>query len=85
MLPLEHRANLMVSISVFTTYGRTPWTKDQPVARPVPTQDHTTEGDQGQTSMPYAGFEFVITRILKEVVAAYSKLLSLHLPKRYKH
>jgi hypothetical protein len=23
-------------------YGRTPWTGDQPVARPLPTQDNTT-------------------------------------------
>jgi hypothetical protein len=27
------------------TYGRTPWTSDQPVARPLPTQDNTTQKD----------------------------------------
>jgi hypothetical protein len=26
----------------FTTYGRTPWTNDQPVARPLPARDNTT-------------------------------------------
>jgi hypothetical protein len=38
------------------TYGRTSWTSDQPVARPLPTQDNTKER-RGQTPMPLAGFE----------------------------
>jgi hypothetical protein len=40
------------------TDGRTPWTGDQPVARPLPT--HTTAQTQNkrtQTSMPLVGFE----------------------------
>jgi hypothetical protein len=27
--------------NLFYTDGRTPWTSDQPVARPLPTQDNT--------------------------------------------
>jgi hypothetical protein len=34
--------------------GRTPWTGDQPVARPLPTQ---TQNKRTQTSMPQVGFE----------------------------
>jgi hypothetical protein len=36
------------------TVGRTPWTGDQPVARPLPTQ---TQNKRTQTSMPWVGFE----------------------------
>jgi hypothetical protein len=32
-------------LELFYTYGRTPWTSDQPVARPLPTQDNTTQKD----------------------------------------
>jgi hypothetical protein len=39
------------------TVGRTPWTGDQPVARPLPTQ---TQNKLRQTSMPSAGFETTI-------------------------
>jgi hypothetical protein len=37
--------------------GRTHWMGDQPDARPLPTQDNTTQKKRGQTSMPRAGFE----------------------------
>jgi hypothetical protein len=30
----------------FSAVGRTPWTKGQPVARPLPTQDNTTQKDE---------------------------------------
>jgi hypothetical protein len=33
-------ASSSVSLS-FNTDGRTPWTSDQPVAKPLPTQDNT--------------------------------------------
>jgi hypothetical protein len=33
------------------------WMNDQPVAKPLPTQDNTTYKHKGQTSMPSAGFE----------------------------
>jgi hypothetical protein len=29
----------------FSSSDRTPWTSDQPVARPLPTQDNTTQKD----------------------------------------
>jgi hypothetical protein len=38
------------------TVDRTPWTGDQPVARPLPKQDSKTQ-KRGHTSMPRAGFE----------------------------
>jgi hypothetical protein len=38
--------------------GRTPWTGDQPVARPVPTDRTTqTQNKRTQTSVPRIGFE----------------------------
>jgi hypothetical protein len=42
---LEHRASVkrFVSLQFLNpkTVGRTPWTGDEPVARPLPTQDNT--------------------------------------------
>jgi hypothetical protein len=43
------------------TVGRTPWTGDQPVARPLPTHRTTqTQNKRKQTSMPRMGFELTI-------------------------
>jgi hypothetical protein len=43
------------------TDGRTPWTGDQPVARPLPTHKTTqTQNKRTQTSMPWVGFEHTI-------------------------
>jgi hypothetical protein len=40
------------------TAGRTPWTADQPVARPLPTHGTAqTQNKRTQTSMPQVGFE----------------------------
>jgi hypothetical protein len=39
----------------FFTDGRTPWTSDQPVARPLP--KHRINAYTHQTSMPWVGFE----------------------------
>jgi hypothetical protein len=40
------------------TVGRTPWTGDQPVARPLPTHRTTqTQNKRTQTSMPRVEFE----------------------------
>jgi hypothetical protein len=40
------------------TVGRTPWTGDQPVARPLPTHRTTqTQNKHTQTAMPLMGFE----------------------------
>jgi hypothetical protein len=41
---------------MFYTINRTPWTSDQPVARPLPTHRTT----QTQTSMSQVGFELTI-------------------------
>jgi hypothetical protein len=32
-----------LELFIFSSYGRTHWTSDQPVARPQPTQDNTTQ------------------------------------------
>jgi hypothetical protein len=46
------------SFLVIYTLGRTPWTGDQPVARPLPTHRTTqTQNKRTQTSMPRVGFE----------------------------
>jgi hypothetical protein len=38
--------------------GRTPWTGDEPIARPLPTHRTTqTQNKRTQTSMPRVGFE----------------------------
>jgi hypothetical protein len=43
---------------LFYTDNRTPWTGDQPVARPLPTHRTTqTQNKLTQTSMPWGGFE----------------------------
>jgi hypothetical protein len=43
------------------TVGRTPWTSDQPVARPLPTNRRTqTQNKRTQTSMPSVGLEHTI-------------------------
>jgi hypothetical protein len=43
------------------TVGRTPWTRDQPVARPLPTHRTTqTQNKRTQTSMHQVGFEPMI-------------------------
>jgi hypothetical protein len=46
------------SFLILYTDGRTPWTVDQPVARPLPTHRTTqTQNKRAQTSMPWVGFE----------------------------
>jgi hypothetical protein len=43
---------------ILYTVGKTPWTGDQPVARPLPTHRTTqTQNKRTQTSMPRVGFE----------------------------
>jgi hypothetical protein len=42
------------------TVGRTLWTGDQPIARPLPIQGTTqTQNKRTQTSMPWVGFELM--------------------------
>jgi hypothetical protein len=50
------------SFLFFFTVGRTPWTGDQPIARPLPTQRAAqTQNKRTQTSMPVVGFEPTIS------------------------
>jgi hypothetical protein len=51
-------ASFFFSILILYTVGRTPWTGDQPVTRPLPA-DRTaqTQNKRTQTSMPRVGFE----------------------------
>jgi hypothetical protein len=45
-------------ILILYTDGRAPWTGDQPVARPLPTQRTTqTQNKRTQTSIPRVGFD----------------------------
>jgi hypothetical protein len=47
--------------NLFYTDGRTPWTSDQPVARPLPTHRTTqTQNKRTQTSMAWVGLETTI-------------------------
>jgi hypothetical protein len=39
------------------TVGRIPWMGDQPLSRPLPTQDNTNTSKRTQTSMPKVRFE----------------------------
>jgi hypothetical protein len=49
---------LFFSFLILYTAGRTPWTEDQPVARPLPTHRTTqTQNKRTQTSIPRVGFE----------------------------
>lgn len=43
------------------TFGTTGLTSDQPIARPVPTQDRTIQKRYVTTTIPWAGFESTIT------------------------
>jgi hypothetical protein len=48
----------LFSFLIIYTVGRTPWTGDRPVARPVPTQRTIqTQNKHAETSMPRVGFE----------------------------
>jgi hypothetical protein len=49
------------SFLILYTVGKTPWTSDQPAARPLPTHRATqTQNKRTQTSMPRVGFELTI-------------------------
>jgi hypothetical protein len=48
----------LFSFLILYTVGRTPWTEDQPVARPLPIHRTTqTQNKSARTSMPWVGFE----------------------------
>jgi hypothetical protein len=42
---------------ILYTVGRTPWTGDQPVSRPLPTHTTQTRNKRTETSMHRVGFE----------------------------
>jgi hypothetical protein len=49
------------SFLVLYTVGRTPWTGDQPVAKPLPAHRTVlTQNKYTQTFMPHVGFELMI-------------------------
>jgi hypothetical protein len=51
----------LFSFLTLYTVGRTPWTVDQLVAKPLPTHRTTqTQNKHTHTSMPWSGFEFTI-------------------------
>jgi hypothetical protein len=63
-LPIYGSAVLLLDFGRFSSFlilhtvGRTPWTEDQPVARPLPTQRTTqTQNKRTETVMPRVGFE----------------------------
>jgi hypothetical protein len=52
----------LVQYFILYTVVRTPWTGDQPIARPLPTHRTTqTQNKRTQTSMPWVGFEPTIS------------------------
>jgi hypothetical protein len=88
------------SFLILYTVGRTPWTGDQPVARPLPTHRTTQTQNKGtQTSMHWLGFEHTIPafedssclsrrghcdRHLQDYTASLSKNSSLNIFRRKK-
>jgi hypothetical protein len=51
----------LFSFLILYTVGRTPWTGDQPAARPLPTHRKTqAHNKRTQTSMPWVGLEPMI-------------------------
>jgi hypothetical protein len=68
---LEHRASVKRSVSLQflnpKTVDRTPWTRDQPVARPLPTQ---TQNKRRYTSMPSVAFE--------PTISAFARVKTVH-------
>jgi hypothetical protein len=86
MTPQPFRPSLLFSFLIIQNVGRTPWTGDQPVARPLPTHRTTqTQDKRTQTSKPGLGFEpmilvfelanyfsiFPILTALQEKIAVY--------------
>jgi hypothetical protein len=62
-----------LSFLILYTVGRTLWTSDQPVTRPLPTHRTTqtqSKRDTIQTSMPWAGF--------KPTIAAFERAKTVH-------
>jgi hypothetical protein len=57
-MALQHFVGRIFSFLIFYTVGRTPWTGDQPVARPLPAHRIAQTQNEGtQTCMLKVGFE----------------------------
>jgi hypothetical protein len=48
---------IYLKLLIIVRNGRTPWTEDQPLARPLPTQDNSKQKKRIHTFMARAGFE----------------------------
>jgi hypothetical protein len=60
------------SFVILYTAGRTPWTGDQPVARPLPThRTAQTQNKRTQTSMPWVEFEPTIPAFERATVIGW--------------
>jgi hypothetical protein len=58
-------------LDLFYTVGRTPWTGDQPVKRPLPAhRTRQTQNKRTQTSMPQVGFEPTIPEFERAKIAS---------------
>jgi hypothetical protein len=53
-------ASFHFSFLILYTVGRTPWTGDQPVTRPLPAHRTQTQNKRRETSMSWVGFESTI-------------------------
>jgi hypothetical protein len=63
----------LFSFLILYTVGMTPWTGDEPVARPLPTHRATrTQNKRTQTSMPWVGFEPTIPVFERQKQRSYS-------------
>jgi hypothetical protein len=72
------------SFLILYTAGRTPWTGDQPVARPLPTHRTTqTQNKRRQTSMPCVGFEPTIPVFEREKTDRAATVIGLVRPCLY--
>jgi hypothetical protein len=59
------------SFLILYTFGRTPWTGDEPVTKPLPThRTAQTQNKRTQTSMPWMGFE--------PAIPAFERSTSVH-------
>jgi hypothetical protein len=69
----------LFSFLILSTVGRTPWTGDQPVARPLRTHRTTqTQNKRTKTSIPRVGFESTTTvRVLDRAAAVIGTLTTL--------
>jgi hypothetical protein len=59
--PSIYGSTALVGVGRFFSFGRTPWTGEQPVLRPLPTHRITqAQNKRKQISMPTMGFELTI-------------------------